>query len=187
VARLSLFITLGIAAIDMLSCAFVSSVLLFVMFLLPQQSSGASISGSENHLIVHWTFNSVHMATFRIELVPPGEAAQAIWSDDEPDAVREVCENLSKGRTPSSACYLIRPVTPRDRDGMLVIEEPRTGKWQLTMRNGDTTTHTNAADEQPIDFVLTVIGKEILSMQVRELSPGKSLKAPDDSLALQID
>ena len=74
--RLSLFLTLGIAAIDMLSCAFVSSILLFVMFLLPQQAAGGGATGTENFLIIHWSFSSRYETALRVRARSPRRRTQ---------------------------------------------------------------------------------------------------------------
>jgi hypothetical protein len=183
--RLSLFLTLGIAAIDMLSCAFVSSVLLFVMFLLPQQSAGGGVTGTENFLIIRWSFSSHYATALRIELDPPGDVPRVIWSDD-PGSVNSVCANLSKAAELSSACYLL-PTDPRDLDGMLVIEQPRSGDWKVVVGNSDTASHMNAGDEQAVDFLLTVIGKDAFSRPVSKLNPGDSVGLSSDIAPLHVD
>jgi hypothetical protein len=184
--RLSLFITLGIAAIDMLSCAFVSSILLFVMFLLPAHSVGGGATGTENLLIINWSFSSRYSTALRIELDPPGDVPRIIWSDD-PGSIDKVCSNLSQSLDYSNACYLVLPTDPNDLDGMLIIEQPRRGGWKVVVRSSDTTSHMNAGDDQPVDFLLTVIGKESFSRSVNNLMPGSSVELSSDISALHVD
>jgi hypothetical protein len=121
--RLSLFLTLGIAAIDMLSCAFVSSVLLFVMFLQPQQASGGGTAGSESELIFHWAFTSPAGTVFAITLQAPGQRPQTVWSDI-PETADKACFWLSKAPADAHACSLVGA-----HDGMLIIQQPRSGAW----------------------------------------------------------
>jgi hypothetical protein len=125
--RVSLYLTLGVAAIDLLSCAFVSSVLLFIMFLLPQQASGVGISGSEHHLILHWAISSLNSSSpnstvLGIELEPPSGKPAMIWSDQK-DSVLNVCASLSIATDVTNACHVVFAEDNRNPDGMSIVEE----------------------------------------------------------------
>ena len=109
-----------------------------------------------------------------------------IWSDD-PESVGSVCAYLSKAVELASACYLSLPTDPRDLDGMLVIEQPRNGDWKVVIGNSDTASHMNAADEQAVDFLLTIIGKDTFSRPVGKLNPGESVELSSDISALHVD
>jgi hypothetical protein len=147
------------------------------MFLLPQPSASGGASGSENVLIIHWTFSSPNKTTLGIELAPPNNMPETVWSNDY-EAVAPICATFSKASDVSNACHLVLPMEPQDLDGMLVIEEPKSGVWKLAIRNGDSVSHTNAGDEQPVDFLLTVIGKDTVTVPVNKLDPDVS---PDSS------
>ena len=189
--QLSLFLTLGIAAIDMLSCAFVSSVLLFIMFLQPQPASGGGTAGSESALIFHWSFTSPSGTVLAITLQAPGQRPQTIWSDI-PDTGDKACFWLSKAPADARACSLVLPADPAAHDGMLIIQQPRSGAWNAKFTYADTKSHGNVrADDVAVDVRLTVIGKDVLSIAVKGFGPGNQInirdKAPAKSVALDVE
>jgi len=184
--RLSLVLTLGIAAIDMLSCAFVSSILLFVMFLLPQQSSGGGgATGAENYLLVHWSFTSRYETALGIELEAPGDAPRVIWSDD-PESIVRACANFSSADDYMNSCRFILPADSRDLDGMLLVQQPRKGDWKIVIRNADSTSHGNFKEEQPVNVMFTIVGSDSISRLIKGLSPGGSVELSNIS-ALHFD
>ena len=180
--RISLFITLGIAAIDMLSCAFVSSILLFVMFLLPEQTTAGGATAAQNLLVFQWSFVSQNQVVLAIELEPPGEQPATIWSDD-PQSLAKVCNRLSKATDVADPCQLYIPNSQNDLDRMLVIEQPKSGDWGAKVLSGDTATHGNGGDDKPVSFRLTVIGKEVLSIEVDNLDIGLPIDLSNPSVA----
>lgn len=168
--KISLFITLGIAAIDMLSCAFVSSVMLFVLFLMPQQSISGRDTGSQATLILHWVFASQNSTVLSIELTLPDQDPQVIYSDD-PETLAQHCDALVRPQPATGSCNLIRPESPSDLSGMLVIQNPRPGAWKVSMSYADTVSHGGSHDEDPVDLRLTLIGKDTLTVAINGFRP----------------
>lgn len=170
----SLLITLGVAAIDMLCCAFVSTVLLFVMFLLPQQTAGSDLAGPEDLLLVKWSLDSKTEVTLGIEIGPLQGDLQMIWGND-PSSMTDACANLSRSIDLRNACYFSIPRDPRSLEGILVIERPKEGKWGLKVYSSDTSSHYYAEDFEPIALQVVVVGREVSTYRIDALNPGTSI------------
>ena len=186
--RMSLFVTLGIAAIDMLSCAFVSSILLFIMFLIPQQAAGGGTGGSENLLVLQWTFEKTGDAVLAFRLLAPNQRRQTILTDDL-NSLGEACSRLSK----ANACKLIT-ATSGQLDGMLLIQKPVSGDWDIEVSNSDTSSHGNNKDQDgAVSFRLTIVGKSSVTLPFDQMPPGPwervslRLLSASDRLALHVD
>lgn len=166
--RISLFITLGIAAIDMLTCAFVSAVVLFFLFLVPKQSAGAS--SSEDLLLLHWSAVGAKRAIVGIRVERNGQPS-TIWSDDV-QTVDEVCSNLSRTPNIPDACYLLNSVTGSlDQDGILVITRPLAGQWSIAMAYGDTSDNGNSGNYPPVNLRVTLVRANAIELTT-EVAPG---------------
>lgn len=167
-------ITLGVAAIDMLCCAFVSSILLFVMFLLPQQAAGSDSAGTEDLLLVKWALDSKTEVTLGLEMRPPQDEPMMIWPV-EPSSVMDACARLSVSKDLANSCYFVLPSDPRSLYGMLVIEQPKRGDWGIKIYSSDTTSHYYAADAETIALDIVVVGNEVYSYRTDGLKPGQSV------------
>src|ERR1043166_4758360 len=116
---ISLYLTLGIAAIDMLCCAFIASILLFLMFLIPAPAPAGGAAGSERSLALRWVLDS-GKAVLRLSIKPPNTDAVVIWSDtsDVFQAQSSLCANLSKKGADPNACRLFVPTDPEKPHGI---------------------------------------------------------------------
>lgn len=162
--KLSLFITLGVAAIDMLSCAFISATVLFVMFLVPASSPGTAAAGTQNVLMVHWSSNAPPGATIGLEIGPKNNPT-LIWSDSREADLAALCDRLSKLAT-QGACALLEAAPARKKeaalDGVLAIAEPISGEWDLTVIYADSSLKGNAGVPGDIKVTFTIVGSDAL-------------------------
>lgn len=169
--RISLFVTLGIAAIDMLSCSFIASILLFLMFLLPSAGAGGgAATGSEKLLAFQWTIAS-STAVLNIVVGPSTDSAVSIWSDD-PDALTRTrgCALLSKQASLES-CRLFITSDAERTDGMLIIKDPKVGEWNAAFSYADSRHHLNISSDPATDVNVMVIGSDTITATVSGLAP----------------
>lgn len=169
---ISLYLTLGVAAIDMLSCAFIASVLLFIMFLVPAPAPADGAAGSERSLAFLWVMDS-GKAVLRLSIKPPNADTVVIWSDT-PDVFQarpSLCANLSKKGTDLNACRLFVPPDSEKAHGMLHIDNPVSGPWNVEISFGDSWKHMNAEGPSEVNVGMTVIGRDTISATLRGLRP----------------
>jgi hypothetical protein len=87
----------------------------------------------------------------------------------------------------------VLPSDPRSLEGTLVIEQAVAGAWGLTVHNGDTSSHMDAADAEPVNVQLVIVGREVFYYRAQNLKPAESfnvraVKGPGVNLAaLQVD
>jgi hypothetical protein len=158
--RTSLFLTLGIAAVDMLSCAFISAIILFVMFLIPKNQASAGGTGSGHLLVLHWAFDS-SPAVLKITLEPHDTSQVAVWSDQAEFSGID-CANLSTDSRNSNACRII--ATPDHASGMIVIVKPRKGMWNVSFQYADTVTSENSQGPDTVTFAASMIVREAVTV-----------------------
>ncbi|MCJ9750681.1 hypothetical protein MOV61_08125 [Neorhizobium sp. BETTINA12A] len=159
--KISFFITLGVAAIDMLSCAFISATVLFVMFLVPASSSGSTAAGNQNVLMVHWSANVAEGSIIGLEIGPKTDPTM-IWPDSGDTELNSLCARLSK-LTVQEACTLLAPGSEAKHgtlEGALAIAEPISGEWGLTLVYADSAPRGNAEVFDDLAVTLTVVGSD---------------------------
>jgi hypothetical protein len=168
-ARISLFVTLGIAAIDLLSCAFISSVVLFVMFLIPKTVAAGGGTGKEQTLAVHWAFTS-NRAVLAIQLKPsPTATPVTIWTSPTPAFSDQDCAKLSASGGISGACSVT--ISEKRESGMLVIRKPLSGQWDVGVSYADSIDSENSPGPGSVSFEMSVIGKQAVTLE-QQLSSG---------------
>lgn len=173
--RISLFITLGIAAIDMLTCAFISSIVLFLMFLTPRESSQAAALVPQDVLMMHWVFPGAAGALFGLQIGPPGNMC-LLWTDEATEKIQDRCAGLSKTsgagavRVIKSGARSIRDPT---QDGVLAIADPVAGVWAVNVVYADTADHAMTLGA-PVVATISVVAKEAAVVQVT-LEPGQEI------------
>lgn len=158
----------------MLCCAFVSAVLLFIMFLLPPQAAGSDLAGPEDLLLVKWSLDSKTPVALGMEIGPSKDDLQMIWGND-PSSMTDACAKLSRSIDLGNACYFGIPSDPRSLEGILVIERPRQGKWELKIYSSDTDSHYYADDAETIALQVVVISREVSTYRADVLKPGTSI------------
>lgn len=168
--RASLFITLGIAAIDMLTCAFVSAIVLFFLFLVPKHAAGGS--DSQDLLFLHWSALGSTGAVIGITLERDGRRS-TIWSDD-PQRAQEVCPDLSRTPDITDACYILNSGNDSsDQDGVLMINRPKTGQWSVAMTYGDTSDNGNGGNYHPVELRVTLVGDGAIDLVAQVAAGGQ--------------
>ncbi|MET4841504.1 hypothetical protein ABIF62_001999 [Bradyrhizobium japonicum] len=170
----SLVVTLGVAAIDMLCCAFVCSVVLFLIFLLPQRAASSDAAGTEDLLLIKWSLDTRTDVVLGVEITPPGDTPAMIWTDD-PSSMTDACARLSLAKDLRNSCYMITPDDPRSLEGLLVIERPKPGEWGAIIHSSDTKSHYYAPDSETVALDLVVVGTEVFTYRVSQLKPGASI------------
>lgn len=173
--RISFFITLGIAAIDMLTCAFISTIVMFVMFLTPRDNSQATALAPQDVLMMHWVFPGGPGALFALQFGPPGNMC-LLWSDEDAEQVQNRCASLSKTsragafRVLKSGARSLRDTT---QDGVLAVAEPVAGAWTVNVIYADTADHAMMLG-RPVVATISVVAKEAAVVQV-PLEPGQEI------------
>jgi hypothetical protein len=186
--KISFLITLGVAAIDMLSCAFISATVLFVMFLVPASSSGSTAAGNQNVLMVHWSANVAEGSIIGLEIGPKTDPTM-IWSDSGDTELNSLCARLSK-LTVQGACTLLAPGSEAETkhgtlEGALAIAEPISGEWGLTLVYADSAPRGNAEVFDDLAATLTVVGSDASVVEIT-LAAGEEksiLQAQDADVA----
>ncbi|CAO3433885.1 hypothetical protein [Azospirillum endophyticum] len=172
--RISFFITLGIAAIDMLTCAFISTVMMFVMFLTPRDSSQATVLAPQDVLMMHWVFPGSPGALFGLQVGPPGNNMCLLWSDENAEQIQDRCAPLSKMAKAGAIRVFksgARSVHDPTQDGLLAIAEPIAGSWTVNVIYADTADHAITLG-RPVVATISVVAKEAAVVQV-PLEPGQ--------------
>jgi hypothetical protein len=177
--RISFFITLGIAAIDMLTCAFISSVVLFVMFLMPREGPQATALASQDVLMMHWVFPGAPGALFGLQIGPLNNIC-LLWSDEDADKIQDRCAGLSK--TAKAGAFRVlksgaRSLRDPTQDGVLAVVEPITGAWTVKVIYADTADHAMTRGK-PVFATISVVAKEAVVVQVA-LEPGEETSLID--------
>lgn len=178
--RISFFITLGIAAIDMLTCAFISTVMMFVMFLTPRDSSQATVLAPQDVLMMHWMFPGAPGALFGLQVGPPGDNMCLLWSDEDAEQIQDRCAPLSKMAKAGAIRVFksgARSLHDSTQDGLLAIAEPVAGSWTLNVIYADTADHAMTLG-RPVVVTISVVAKEAVVVQVT-LEPGQEIPLID--------
>lgn len=179
--RTTFFLTLGISAIDLLTCAFVASVVLFLVFLAPRTSGMSDFVGGEDVFLVYWTIGNGKQAVVGITLGDERNS-QFIWSDVDEDALADQCRFLTRSKEPSSACYLSNTHSENTRgegaqktSGVLLVREPARGNWKVGFSYSDTEDASNAGNYDPINLDVTVVRNEAATIENVKLNPGEQV------------
>ena len=171
-SQISLLVTIGIAAIDLLTCAFVSSVVLFVMFLVPAASSGAPEIGDPNDiLMLDWTYTTANGVSRPVIGIYLGnDSAQvAVLSDMTDDEIDQACLKLSAAHDPAGHCSVSESTTGSGGEGILLIAQPVKSQWTAAVAFADTHDNVNSGDYPPLEIGITIIGNGVVDL------PGTSL------------
>jgi hypothetical protein len=179
--RISLYLTLGIAAVDMLMCAFISTVVLFIMFLMPGKEPSGGGTGSENQMVFQWEFTS-RKSVVRIDFNRDGSSEDIyVWSNDpelwpSPDLCAELSNSMDR-----SACRLI--ISDDGIGGMLIIQDPKSDKWDVTVAYADSADSSNGSALDDLDFSMTAIGVGSLQILFSQLpKDGSSVSLRETAL-----
>ena len=178
---MSFFLTLGISAIDLLTCAFVASVVLFLVFLAPRASGKSDYVGGEDAFLVYWTIGNGKQAVVGIE-IGNERNIQFIPSDVDEDALGDQCRFLTKSKEPKASCYLANTRPSRSSEaktenlgGILLVKEPAKGNWQVGVSFSDTADWSNAGNYEPIILDITVVRNEATTFENVKLNPGEQV------------
>ena len=58
-------------------------------------------------------------------------------------------------------------------NGMLIINKPVSGKWEIEVWYGENRSHANSAGATAIDVTMNIIGSDAGAVNIRALQPGR--------------
>jgi hypothetical protein len=144
--RQSVVITLGISAIDVLSCAMISSFVLFLVFTgtLPPLGHHMNKGNSgPSALVVHMKYQYSE-SVFNLILVPRSATAASkqeqilLWTDES--SKTELLRGIDNRTTGSAAGVFSWNATPALAEAMLIIERSDPIAWDVSVSYADAPT-----------------------------------------------
>jgi hypothetical protein len=186
-SQISLLVTIGIAAIDLLTCAFVSSVVLFVMFLVPSASGGTAEVGDPNDiLMLDWTYATAKLISRPVIAIHLGHGDDqvTVWSDMSAGQIDDACLKLSRAHDTKGHCSVSQSASDSGGEGILLITQPVKAQWSVGVAYADTEDNANSGNYPPLEMGITIVGKSVVDLSGMSLKFGDGL-TPLDRLAGQ--
>jgi hypothetical protein len=181
-SQISLLVTIGIAAIDLLTCAFVSSVVLFVMFLVPSASGGTAEVGDPNDiLMLDWTYATVGAISRPVIAIQLGHDGQqlTVWSDMNAEQIDDACLKLSAAHDPKGHCSVSHSASDSGGEGILLITQPVKAQWSVGVAYADTEDDANSGNYPPLEMDMTIVGNGVVDLSGMSLNFGDGLTPLD--------